>query len=168
VCPVGGWHYCAKPWPLDLLSSLRRFVSFSQMPGKYLEFKRDSRPPPHHSKSIKLVVTQRTAKRHADKRAMYVQRNTDARSRNHCCRGKAVSVIYSESVSVALAIHHARCMRRSILSSTAYLAIHYFTSHRRHEFRKKVVEHKMCVLIFSTSFVCNASHSMARYCHKCP
>ena len=28
---------------------------------------------------------------------MYVQRNTEARSRNHCCSGKAVSTTYSES-----------------------------------------------------------------------
>ena len=36
--------------------------------------------------------------------------------------------------------------------------------------RKKVIEHKMCVLIFSTPFVYNISHSKqnsARYCHNC-
>ena len=34
-------------------------------------------------------------------------------------------------------------------------------SHRRHDFRKKkVIEHKMCVLIFSTTFVRNISYFM--------
>jgi hypothetical protein len=32
------------------------------------------------------------------------KRNIEARSWNHCCRGKAISVTYSECVSVALII----------------------------------------------------------------
>ena len=43
-------------------------------------------------------------------------------------------------------------------------------SHKRHDFREKDSEHKMCVLIFSTTFIQNISHSKknsARYCHKC-
>ena len=39
-------------------------------------------------------------------------------------------------------------------------------SHKRHDFRKIVVEHKVCVLIFSTVFLRNISHSKknwARY-----
>jgi len=33
--------------------------------------------------------------------------------------------------------------------------VQYFStlSHKRHDFRGKVTEHKMCVLIFSTTFV---------------
>jgi hypothetical protein len=46
---------------------------------------------------------------------MYVQRNIEARSRNHCCRGKAISITYSECVSVALAIQHAKRMRRIVI-----------------------------------------------------
>jgi len=34
---------------------------------------------------------------------MYVKRNTEAPSRNNCCRGK-VSITYSECISVALII----------------------------------------------------------------
>ena len=34
------------------------------------------------------------------------KRDVEARSRNHCCHGRALSVAYSECVSVALVIQH--------------------------------------------------------------
>jgi len=43
-------------------------------------------------------------------------------------------------------------------------------SHKRHDFLKKVIEKEKCVLIFSTTFVCNISQSKenwATYDHKC-
>ena len=46
---------------------------------------------------------------------MNVQRNIKVRSRNHCCRGKAMIFTYSEFVFVALVIQHAMRMRRVIL-----------------------------------------------------
>jgi hypothetical protein len=60
-----------------------------------------------------------------------------ARSRNHCCRGKAISITYSECVSVALVIQHAKRMRRIILSSVVCPALPYFStlSHKRLDFR---------------------------------
>ena len=35
---------------------------------------------------------------------MYVNCKIGARSRKHCCRGKEINIIYSESVFVVLAI----------------------------------------------------------------
>ena len=63
---------------------------------------------------------------------------------------------------VSLFIQYAVRMRRVILSSVASLALQYFStlSHKRYDFRKKkVTEHKVCVYIFSRSFVWNISHS---------
>ena len=59
-----------------------------------------------------------------------------------------------------------------ILSSVPCQPVQYSStlSHKRHDFRKKVVEHKMFVLIFSTTFVWNISHSKknwAKYEQKC-
>jgi hypothetical protein len=78
---------------------------------------------------------------------MYVYRNIEVRSRNHYCHEKTVKyciIICGLSVS-------------SVFFSSL--------SHKRHDFRKTVIEPKMCVLIFSTSFVRNISHykNSARY-----
>jgi hypothetical protein len=49
------------------------------------------------------------------------------------------SISYSECVSVALVIQHAKRMRRIVLSSVAYPVKMYFStlSHKWHDFRKK-------------------------------
>jgi hypothetical protein len=48
---------------------------------------------------------------------------------NHCCRIKAVSIRYSECVSVALVIQHAKSMRRVVFSSVAYTALPYISTY---------------------------------------
>jgi len=39
----------------------------------------------------------------------WLKRNNEVRPCNHCCRGRAISIIYSEYVSVAFGIQHAMC-----------------------------------------------------------
>jgi len=51
-----------------------------------------------------------------DRQCMF-KRDIQARSRNHCSRGKAISILFSECVSLALVIHRAKCIHRIILSS---------------------------------------------------
>jgi hypothetical protein len=90
---------------------------------------------------------------------MYLQRNTEERLRNSCCRGKAISVTYSECVSVALLIQHAKSILHIILSSVADMTVKYAITlyHKQHDFRnKKLLNIK---LIFSTTFVRKISHS---------
>ena len=94
-----------------------------------------------------------------NKKGNVLQRNIDGRSRDHCCRGKAMSVTYSELVFVALVIHHAKRMRHVVLASVAIPAVQHFPTlskkkKKGHDFRekKKVTENKMCVLIFYNFF----------------
>jgi hypothetical protein len=73
------------------------------------------------------------------RQAMYVQRIIEARSHNHCYRGKAINITYSECVSVVLVIQHAKRLLGIILSSVACAAVTYFPrlSHKHRDFRKK-------------------------------
>jgi hypothetical protein len=72
--------------------------------------------------------------------------NIEACSRNYFYRGKAISITYCECVSVALVIQHVMWLRSVILSSVVSLALQYFStlSHKRHAFRKNIIEYKMC------------------------
>jgi hypothetical protein len=58
---------------------------------------------------------------------------------------------------LALVIRHkkGKGMRRIIILSVDFMAVRYFStfSHKQHDFREKVTEHEMCVLILSTTFV---------------
>jgi hypothetical protein len=89
---------------------------------------------------------------------------------NHCCSGKAISITYRKCVCVCRLLSSMQCAC-AILSPVACPALQYFStlSHKRHDFRKKVTEQKMCVLISSTNFVWSISHSKknwARYDQK--
>jgi hypothetical protein len=56
---------------------------------------------------------------------------------------------------VALLIQHSTCVHHIVTSFVASPAPPHFSplSHKQRRCRKKVIEHKMCVLIFSTTFV---------------
>jgi len=72
------------------------------------------------------------------------KRITEARSCNSYCRGKAISVTYSECVSVALVIQGAKCMRPIILPSVGCLTVPYsFTLFHKTVRFPEVIEHKI-------------------------
>jgi hypothetical protein len=96
--------------------------------------------------------------------------NIKARSRNHGCLEKAISIPHSQCVSVALFIQYAKRMRIIILSYMAFLALKHFStlSHKRHNYRGKKLLNIKCVLNFSTTSVWNISqcdNNSERYCH---
>jgi len=73
---------------------------------------------------------------------------------------KKYEVLHLQSVSVAKVIQQSTRMQRIMISPVACLALQYSStlSHKRYDFRKKFIEHKVFVLIFSTT-VWNNSHS---------
>ena len=84
---------------------------------------------------------------------LYVLRNFEAHSSNHCYRGRAISITYSECVFATLVILYAQRTRRIMFSFVTCLALPYFStlSHKWHDFREKFIKYKMCVLIFPTT-----------------
>jgi len=75
------------------------------------------------------------------------KRNTEARSRNHCCGGKATSI--TKSVFVALVIQHAMRMRLTVICGLpGFYSIfpHYLINCMIFE-EKKVTEYELCVLL---------------------
>ena len=98
---------------------------------------------------------------------MYVKRNIEARSCKYCCSGKALSISQSECICSL------RCPACTAHAPYCHLwpvpLLQYFStlSHKWNDFRlKKVFEHKMCVLSFSTTFVWNISHAKNQYDKK--
>ena len=121
-------------------------------------------------KVTRALLCRKRSSLYQRREAMYEYRNIEARSRNHSCRGKTISITYlclracvspgawactCACVYVALLTQHATRMRHVVTSFAVRLATPYFStlSHQRRDFRKKVTEYEMCVLIFSTTFV---------------
>ena len=73
--------------------------------------------------------------------------------------GKAISITYSVCVSVALVIRHAMRVRLIVICGLAGCTIFFpqYLINGTIFGSKNFFEHKMCVLIFSTTFVCNIS-----------
>jgi hypothetical protein len=63
---------------------------------------------------------------HTPDRKYTYRRNTEARSRNQCRRGRAISITYSEYMSAALFIQHSNCVRCIAVTSAACLTPPYF------------------------------------------
>ena len=77
---------------------------------------------------------------------MYLLRNTETLSRNHCCRACVCGV-------GAVVTQHAKHMRRMILSVACLAAPNfYILSRKRRDFRKKVTERKICFNFISIFF----------------
>ena len=78
---------------------------------------------------------------------------------------ETINIKYSECASVFLPLlpdmQFAPCLHRVMLPSVAFLNLPHFSklSHKRRDFGERVIEHKMCVLSFSTMYVWNISHS---------
>jgi hypothetical protein len=100
------------------------------------------------------------------RQTMYVQGNIEAPSRNHGCSKETISITCSNYIFVVLGIQHA--MRTRLWPVRLYNISPHLINGTSSE--KIVIEHKMCVLIGSTNFVWNISHSkkkLSRYGQKC-
>jgi hypothetical protein len=93
--------------------------------------------------------------------AMYAQLNIQSPLCNRSWSGKAMNVTYSECVFVYFSTQHAMCMRNLFIRGLPGSTLSFHIISYTHDFREKYknLKHKMCVLIFTTTFVWNFSHS---------
>jgi len=76
------------------------------------------------------------------RQAIYVQRNLEVCSCNHCCCRKAISFTHSEHVFVDLGIQHAMHTYHIVICGLPGFIIFFHIS----TIKKKILtEHKMCV-----------------------
>jgi len=100
-----------------------------------------------------------------------VQCNVETHSSNHCFRAETRSITDSECVcSLSYPTNNAHAPYHNVIRGLSRSIQHFSTlSHKGKIFWKKCTEHKMCVLIFSTTSICNISHSKkdSGTYHKC-
>jgi len=96
----------------------------------------------------RLALFEATRK-HLTRQTMSYKRNIEARSRNHYCRAKA------SSVSLQPHLASMQCARYipSVICGVSYSTNVSTLSHKCRDFWKNVIEHKMCILIFSTALM---------------
>jgi len=81
--------------------------------------------PQFQSKSI--AIFHKTALEHGSARqAMYIKLNIQARSCNHCCSWKAISIAYSKCVFVAFVIQHVMVMRHTVIYGLSGSTIFFY------------------------------------------
>jgi hypothetical protein len=66
---------------------------------------------------------------------------------------KAINIAYSQCVSLALVIRHAKCMLHIAICGLSGSTKNFPHCHKRHHFREKKILNVKCVLIFCTTFV---------------
>ena len=74
------------------------------------------------------------------------------------CVGVGAQALACACARLTLLIQHATRMRHIVCASLAPPRFSTL-SHKRHDFRENFTGHKMCVLIFSTTFIWGISHS---------
>ena len=107
------------------------------------------------------------AKLRQDRQSMY-KRNIYTRSRNHCCCGKATSITHSVCVCVCVCVcslsypsWNAHALYYIFICGLflSKILFHIISQTTRFSRGGGVNEYKLCILIFSTTFVWNISHS---------
>ena len=85
---------------------------------------------------------------HTTRQIMYVKRNIQARSCNHCCSGQAIIITFFESVFLALGIQHANIMYHIVICGLYRSTIFFTLSHKQHDCQKKSYWTLRCVFSF--------------------
>jgi len=79
------------------------------------------------------------------------------KSNNYCifcvCVCVCIYVCVCVCVCLALLIHKAIRMRHSVICGLSNSTIFSTLSHKRHDFQRKIIDYKMCAVIFSIPFI---------------